>query len=53
MAGFVEDTVKIQIIHWGALHETKMQMGNKPIFHIEAFMARVMQIYKKSTEVYN
>ncbi len=30
-----------------ARFEHRLQMGSKPIFHLEAFAAKVMAIYKK------
>lgn len=54
----VDDTLKPQIIHWAAHYvschtlekesmklikqELRMRMGSKKIFHIEAFIAKVM-----------
>jgi replication factor C subunit 3/5 len=40
--------VKHEIVHWGAHYEHRMHMGSKEIFHLEAFLAKVMAIYKKS-----
>lgn len=36
-----------QIIKFAAFFEHRLQEGSKAIFHIEAFVARVMAIYKK------
>lgn len=50
----VDDTLKEQIIHWAAHYvswrrltdltrqELRMRMGSKKIFHIEAFIAKIM-----------
>ena len=47
---YADDRLKLQLLYWAAYHEVRMQMGNKPIFHIEAFLARIMNIFKKSVE---
>ena len=39
--------VKHETVHHAAIYEHRMQQGSKPIFHIEAFIARFMSIYKK------
>ncbi|CAD6574151.1 MAG: Replication factor C (RF-C) subunit [Tremellales sp. Tagirdzhanova-0007] len=41
----MDDTLKPQIIHWVAHYELRMRMGSKKIFHIEAFIAKVMTQY--------
>jgi hypothetical protein len=28
-------------------HDHRLQLGSKPIFHLEAFVAKVMALYKK------
>ncbi|WWC60954.1 uncharacterized protein I303_103531 [Kwoniella dejecticola CBS 10117] len=43
----VDDALKPQIIHWAAYYELRMRMGSKKIFHLEAFIAKVMTIYKQ------
>ncbi len=42
----MDSDVKFELIHYAAYHENKLQKGSKPIFHIEAFIARVMLICK-------
>ncbi|KAJ8688481.1 hypothetical protein QAD02_024276 [Eretmocerus hayati] len=39
--------LKIQIAHLAAEYEHRMHQGSKAIFHLEAFTARFMAIYKK------
>jgi replication factor C subunit 3/5 len=39
--------VKAQIISCASLYEHRLLAGNKPIFHLEAFVAKFMCIYKK------
>ena len=52
LCNFVDTNWKYQMVYWAAYHENKMQMGNNPIFHIEAFLARMMFIYKKYAQDY-
>ena len=42
--------LKSQVTQIAAEYEHRMQMGNKPIYHIEAFIAKFMAIYKKFVE---
>ena len=39
--------IKHETIHNAAQYEVRMQGGSKPIFHLEACVAKFMQIYKK------
>eukprot|EP01101_Sappina_pedata_P007983 TRINITY_DN432_c0_g1_i1.p1 TRINITY_DN432_c0_g1~~TRINITY_DN432_c0_g1_i1.p1 ORF type:complete len:501 (-),score=175.04 TRINITY_DN432_c0_g1_i1:61-1521(-) len=41
----VDADVRYELIHWATYHEHRMQCGSKPIFHLEAFIARFMSIY--------
>mmetsp|Transcript_9184 Transcript_9184/g.31901 ORF Transcript_9184/g.31901 Transcript_9184/m.31901 type:complete len:357 (+) Transcript_9184:38-1108(+) len=43
----LDDEVKHEVAHWAAFYEHRLQCGQKPIFHLEAFVARFMSIYKK------
>lgn len=43
----LDDDVKHDLIHWAAYYEHRLQLGSKDIFHIEAFIAKFMSIYKK------
>jgi replication factor C subunit 3/5 len=43
----VDDEIKQEIVHWAALYDHRMACGSKPIFHLEAFVAKFMAIYKK------
>lgn len=42
-----EVEVKSQIYEFASLYEFRMQMGSKQIYHLEAFVAHFMSIYKK------
>lgn len=42
----VDDALRPEIIHWAAWYEHRLRLGNKPIFHLEAFVAKVMSIYQ-------
>ncbi|KAJ3044922.1 Subunit of heteropentameric Replication factor C (RF-C) [Rhizophlyctis rosea] len=43
----IDGHLKAMVIQQAAEMEHRMRMGNKAIFHLEAFAARVMSIYKK------
>jgi len=45
----VDDQVKHDIVKYAAFYEHRMKCGSKPIFHLEAFVAKVMSIYKRWT----
>jgi len=42
-----DDSLKPDIIKWAAFYEARLHHGSKPIFHIEAFIARFMAMFKK------
>lgn len=43
----LDDSLKIQVLEWAAFYEHRIAMGSKDIFHLEAFVAKYMAIYKK------
>lgn len=43
----LDDSVKLEVIEWAAFYEHRITMGSKDIFHLEAFVAKFMAIYKK------
>ena len=43
----VPTMVRHEAVHHAALFEHRMQSGSKPIFHLEAFIAKFMSVYKK------
>lgn len=42
----MDDEMKPAVIHWAAYYEHRLQTGSKAIFHLEAFAAKFMQIYR-------
>ncbi|KAI8914741.1 P-loop containing nucleoside triphosphate hydrolase protein [Powellomyces hirtus] len=42
----VDDIIKTQVVQYAAQFEHRLRVGNKAIFHLEAFVARFMSIYK-------
>ncbi|TCD65690.1 Replication factor C (RF-C) subunit [Steccherinum ochraceum] len=42
----VDENLKADIMHWAAIYETRMRVGNKKIFHLEAWVVKVMSLYK-------
>ncbi|EFJ13022.1 hypothetical protein SELMODRAFT_121188 [Selaginella moellendorffii] len=43
----LDSELKHEVCHWAAYHEHRMQLGQKAIFHLEAFVAKFMSVYKK------
>ena len=41
-----DGTLKTEVVQLAARHEHSMQLGSKPIFHLEAFVAKFMSVYK-------
>uniref|UniRef100_A0A671XEV9 Replication factor C subunit 3 n=1 Tax=Sparus aurata TaxID=8175 RepID=A0A671XEV9_SPAAU len=42
--------LKTEVAHMAAFYEHRLQLGNKSIYHLEAFTAKFMAIYKKFME---
>ena len=42
-----DDTLKHELTHWAAYYEHRIRQGSKEIFHLEAFVAKFMSIYKR------
>lgn len=40
--------IKAEVLNFASLYEYRMQLGSKQIFHLEAFVAHFMSVYKKS-----
>lgn len=40
--------IKAEVLSFASLYEYRMQLGSKQIYHLEAFVAHFMSIYKKS-----
>lgn len=43
----VDDEIKHEIVQEAAFYDHRMHQGSKPIFHMEAFVAKFMAIYKR------
>eukprot|EP01089_Gocevia_fonbrunei_P019401 TRINITY_DN6862_c0_g1_i1.p1 TRINITY_DN6862_c0_g1~~TRINITY_DN6862_c0_g1_i1.p1 ORF type:complete len:363 (+),score=52.92 TRINITY_DN6862_c0_g1_i1:67-1155(+) len=43
----LDATIKFEVTKWAAFYDHRLQCGNKPIFHLEAFVAKFMSIYKR------
>lgn len=43
----LDDSLKQEVIEWAAFYEHRVAMGSKDIFHLEAFIAKYMAIYKR------
>mgnify|MGYP003924278333 FL=1 len=42
----LDDSLKAEVIGWAAHYDHRLCQGSKDIFHLEAFVAKFMQIYK-------
>ncbi|KAH6779494.1 ATPase [Perilla frutescens var. hirtella] len=42
----LDSELKHEICHWAAYYEHRLRLGQKAIFHLEAFVAKFMSIYK-------
>lgn len=42
------DEVKHELVAWAAYYEHKLRLGQKEIFHLEAFVARALFLLKKA-----
>ncbi|KAG8698837.1 Replication factor C (RF-C) subunit [Ceratobasidium sp. 394] len=42
----VDDSIKPDIMHWAAVYELRMRQGSKKIYHLEAWVIKVMSLYK-------
>lgn len=43
----LDDSLKHEVAHWAAYYEHRLCQGSKDIFHLEAFVAKFMAVYKK------
>jgi replication factor C subunit 3/5 len=43
----LDDTLKHEVAHWIAYYEHRICIGSKDIFHLEAFVAKFMAVYKR------
>lgn len=43
----LDDQLRHETVQWAAFYEHRMQIGSKPIFHLEAFVAKFMALYKR------
>mmetsp|Transcript_32993 Transcript_32993/g.98215 ORF Transcript_32993/g.98215 Transcript_32993/m.98215 type:complete len:356 (-) Transcript_32993:39-1106(-) len=45
----LDEELKVEAVHWAAFYEHRLQEGQKAIFHLEAFVAKFMSVYKTWT----
>lgn len=43
----LDDSIKGEVVQWAAFYEHRIALGSKEIFHLEAFIAKFMAVYKK------
>ena len=42
----MDESLKADVMYWAAYYERRMRVGNKKIFHLEAWVIKVMCVYK-------
>lgn len=42
-----DENLKVTVVEWAAFYEHRIAMGSKEIFHLEAFIAKYMALYRK------
>ncbi|EJD47250.1 P-loop containing nucleoside triphosphate hydrolase protein [Auricularia subglabra TFB-10046 SS5] len=42
----VDEALRADVMHWAAVYEMRMRVGSKKIFHLEAWVVKVMSLYK-------
>ncbi|GAA5886950.1 hypothetical protein JCM16303_003069 [Sporobolomyces ruberrimus] len=45
----VDEEIKADVAYWAAFYDHRLRQGNKPIFHLEAFVAKIMMIHKRES----
>lgn len=40
----IDESLKPEVVRWAANYDHRLKLGNKPIYHLEAFVAKVMFI---------
>ncbi|SGY43817.1 BQ5605_C001g00065 [Microbotryum silenes-dioicae] len=43
----VDEPLKADVVYWAAFYEHRLRLGSKAIFHLEAFCAKIMSVYKR------
>ena len=43
----LDDSLKHEVVEAAAFYEHRIAMGSKDIFHLEAFLAKYMALYKR------
>ncbi|KAG8928389.1 Replication factor C (RF-C) subunit [Tulasnella sp. 417] len=41
-----DEAIRADIMHWAAIYEVRMRIGSKKIFHLEAWVVKVMSLTK-------
>ncbi|KAI9758329.1 MAG: Replication factor C (RF-C) subunit [Lichina confinis] len=43
----IDDALKADVIKWAAFYEHRIRMGSKVVFHLEAFVAKIMRVLER------
>ncbi|EMR08935.1 hypothetical protein PNEG_02716 [Pneumocystis murina B123] len=49
----IDDALKPETIEWATFYEHRLQLGNKAIFHLEAFVSKFMRIHSSYYNDFN
>ncbi|KAG4300901.1 hypothetical protein PCANB_002905 [Pneumocystis canis] len=49
----IDDILKLETIKWATFYEHRLRLGNKAIFHLEAFVAKFMRIHSSHYTEFN
>ncbi|KAM0756047.1 P-loop containing nucleoside triphosphate hydrolase protein [Meredithblackwellia eburnea MCA 4105] len=49
----VAEDLKADVVYWAAFYDHRLRLGSKPIFHLEAYCAKIMSIYKQHAMGFN
>lgn len=41
----VDEKLKAEVVYWAAVYEHRLRLGSKQIFHLEAFVAKIMSAF--------
>lgn len=42
----MDEEIKPEVAKWAAHYDHRLKLGNKPIYHLEAFVAKIMYMQK-------
>ncbi|KAF9033415.1 P-loop containing nucleoside triphosphate hydrolase protein [Hymenopellis radicata] len=46
LVGIVDESIRSDIVHWTAVYELRTHVGRKDIYHLEAWVIKIMRVYQ-------